>query len=189
MRAVSGTLAPDGASAPCCQSCVSTRSSSPSWAASRIRRGPAPDRSGRPRTCSADGLRNQFPRVGKGVRLARKQTPSAARRIPPVLRRVLRHAHSACWSRVAPAVPMSRTCRIGSADCRRTRPHDRARPNTTPGRLSGGRRQRGQRPAIPTCRPADCGVPPREVCFAREKKTATVRSVNYRPHGSAIAPM
>ncbi len=82
---------------------------------------------------------------------------------------------------------MSRTCRIGWADCRQARPHDRARPNTTPGRLSGRRRQRGQRPAIPTCRPADCGFQPREVCFAREKKTATVRSVNYRPHGSAIA--
>ena len=29
-------LAPDGASVPCCQSCVSTRSSGPSWSASRI---------------------------------------------------------------------------------------------------------------------------------------------------------
>jgi len=57
---------------------------------SRIRRGPAPDRSGRPRTCSADRLKNQFPRVGKRVRLSTQINPSAARRIPPVLRTVLR---------------------------------------------------------------------------------------------------
>jgi hypothetical protein len=101
-------------------------------------------------------LKNSILHFGESCSIgALKQDVCSAKDSDPCSGSFCECAHSASWSRPVPAAPISRTCRIGWAACRRTRLRDRVRRSTMPGRLNGQERLPAQRPGIPTSCPAE----------------------------------